>query len=51
MNDTAINTATKPPKWFWLVSALGLAWNLLGLAAFFVQMTMDLSEVPEPSRS
>jgi hypothetical protein len=24
----------KPPPWFWLVSALGLAWNLIGVAAF-----------------
>ncbi len=38
------------PKWFWGVSLAGLAWNLLGVIAFFVQMTMDLSTLPEAQR-
>ena len=25
----------KPPTWFWVVSVIGLLWNLMGLAAFF----------------
>jgi hypothetical protein len=24
----------KPPPWFWAISVLGLAWNLLGVGAF-----------------
>ena len=45
--DVAVSS---PPKWFWLASALGLVWNSLGVVAFFVQMTMDLSELPEAER-
>ena len=26
--------SNKPPVWFWVVSALGLLWNLVGVAAF-----------------
>jgi hypothetical protein len=29
-----METAAKPPLWFWLVSAAGLLWNLVGVAAF-----------------
>ncbi len=29
-----VNPANKPPPWFWVVSALGLVWNLIGVAAF-----------------
>jgi hypothetical protein len=32
------------------VSGLGLVWNLLGVAAFVVQMTSDLTTLPEPER-
>ena len=24
----------RPPPWFWAISVLGLAWNLLGVGAF-----------------
>jgi len=34
---------TNPPKWYWAVSGLGLVWNLLGVAAFVAQVTMDVS--------
>jgi len=30
-----------PPKWFLIVSALGLLWNLLGVMAYLLQMTMS----------
>ncbi len=26
--------ANKPPAWFWIISVVGLLWNLLGVAAF-----------------
>lgn len=32
--------AMKPPWWFWVVSVLGLFWNLIGLSMLYVQMTM-----------
>lgn len=55
MNDTTIVDGqaigmNKPPLWFWIVSGLGLAWNLLGLAAFLQQMTMDLTQLPDLQR-
>ncbi|MEE8306855.1 MAG: hypothetical protein V3R81_06290 [Gammaproteobacteria bacterium] len=32
------------------MSALGLIWNAAGLAAFFMQMTMDLATLPDAQR-
>ena len=32
--------AIKPPGWFWVVSVLGLLWNLVGLSMFYMQMAM-----------
>ena len=29
----------KPPVWFWIVSALALIWNLLGVGAYIMQVT------------
>ncbi len=48
--NTALPGTIKPPLWFWVISALGLAWNGLGLAAFVVQMGMDLTELPQAQR-
>ena len=39
-----------PPKWFWWVSGFGLVWNLIGVAAFVGQMTMDLGTLPDAER-
>ncbi|MEO0574194.1 MAG: hypothetical protein AAF004_01940 [Pseudomonadota bacterium] len=30
----------KPATWFWIVSGLALLWNLLGVAAYLMQVTM-----------
>jgi hypothetical protein len=30
----------KPPVWFWIVAVLLLLWNLMGLAAFILELTM-----------
>ena len=49
MTETNANL-TKPPVWFWFASGAGLIWNVMGVIAFFVQMTMDLSQLPEPER-
>ena len=33
----------KPDRMFWIVSALLLVWNLMGLAAYYMQANMDLA--------
>jgi hypothetical protein len=40
-----------PPRWFWIASALGLVWNLIGVAAFVAQMGMDLSQLSAAERA
>ncbi|WAC02390.1 hypothetical protein N7U66_01305 [Lacinutrix neustonica] len=30
----------KPPMWFWIVSVVALVWNILGIGAFFAQISM-----------
>ena len=38
----------KPPVWFWIVSVLGLLWNLAGVAAFVNELfLMDLGTLPD----
>lgn len=44
---TETTGAPAPPKWYWLISGFGLVWNAVGVVAFVVQLTMDLSELPE----
>ena len=39
-----------PPKWFWWISAIALIWNLMGVAAFFAQLGMDTSTLPDAQR-
>ncbi len=43
MTEQASSMGDVPPTWFWVASGLGLVWNLIGVAAFVGQMTMDLS--------
>ena len=45
-----MNKTTKPPMWFLVVASLALVWNLMGVAAYLNQMTMDLSVLPEAQR-
>lgn len=45
---------TTPPKSFWIISAIALVWNLLGIVAFYVDVTMSpeaLAEMPEAQRA
>ena len=44
-------TNTKPPAWFLIVAGLALAWNLIGVAAYVGQVTMDLSSLPDSQRA
>lgn len=44
---------TPPPRSFWIISSLLLAWNLLGLMAFVMQVSMSeeaLAALPEAQR-
>ena len=43
-------SVSSPPTWYSWTAWLALGWNALGLAAFFIQMTMDLSELPDAQR-
>ncbi len=39
----------KTPIWYWIVAGLALLWNIMGLVAFFMQVTMSeetLSAMP-----
>lgn len=51
VNTPAAALVSSPPRWFWIASGLGLAWNLVGVAAFVAQMGMDLSQLGEIERA
>lgn len=38
MSDTQ---SLKIPVWFWIVAAVALVWNLMGVSAYIMQMTMS----------
>lgn len=43
----------KLPIWFWIISAVALIWNLLGVMAYIMQATMSdavLAEMPDAQR-
>ncbi|MEY4929844.1 MAG: hypothetical protein RI909_568 [Bacteroidota bacterium] len=45
---------TKPATWFWVVSAIALVWNLMGVMAYIMQVTMSpeaLQALPENERT
>lgn len=47
-------TSNKPKTWFWIVSALALVWNLMGIMAYISQVTMSpetLQALPENQRA
>jgi hypothetical protein len=46
--------ASKLPLWFWIVAGVALVWNLIGIAAFFMDPTMNesaMAALPEAQRS
>ena len=46
--------ANKPATWFWIVSVISLIWNLMGVMAFVMQVTMTeeaLQAMSEGERS
>jgi len=36
-----MTSTTKPATWFWVVSAIALVWNLMGVMAYIMQVTMS----------
>lgn len=51
LKEQAGSNKNTPPKWFWMVSGLGLVWNLMGVAAFIGQMTMDTNSLSAVERA
>ena len=48
------STTNKPATWFWIVSAIALVWNLMGVMAYITQVTMSpeaLQALPEGERA
>ena len=46
--------ATNPPVWFWIVAAVALVWNLLGVSAFVMQVSMSpeaIAALPEAEQA
>jgi len=44
----------KPPAWFWIVAALALAWNVMGIVAYITDVTMSgeaLAALPDAERN
>lgn len=49
-----MTTSTKPATWFWVVSAIALVWNLMGVMAYIAQVTMSpeaLQALPENEKT
>jgi hypothetical protein len=49
-----MTTTTKPATWFWVVSGIALVWNLMGVMAYIMQVTMSpeaLQALPENERA
>ena len=47
-------SSTKPPVWFYIVAALALLWNLMGVMVFIAQVTTSpdaLAAMPENERT
>lgn len=49
-----MESTNKPATWFWIVSAIALLWNLMGVMAYIAQVTMSpeaLQALPENDRA
>lgn len=47
------DATNKIPTWFWVVSGIALLWNLVGVAAYIMQVTMTpeaMAALPEAQR-
>jgi hypothetical protein len=49
-----MNENNKPATWFWVVSAIALVWNLMGVMAYMAQVMMSpeaIQALPENERA
>jgi hypothetical protein len=49
-----MTSANTPAIWFWIISAIALLWNLMGVMAYIAQVTMStetLQALPENERA
>jgi len=49
-----MTSTTKPATWFWVVSGIALVWNLMGVMAYIMQVTMSneaFQALPENERA
>ena len=42
-----MNVRSKPPSWYWLVAVLIVLWGAIGIAAFYMDLTMSPAAVAE----
>lgn len=35
----------KAPTWFWVIAVVALIWNLLGVAAYIMDVTMSAEDI------
>ena len=40
-------TSTRPPIWFWIVAIFALLWNLVGCAAYWMEVTIGPEQLAE----
>ena len=45
MNDTIHTSNTSAPKWFLILAVILAIWNLMGVMAFIIQMTMTAEQI------
>ena len=45
------NSTTKPPVWFWIVSALALIWNLMGAGEYLRQAYMSIEDLEKMTQA
>jgi hypothetical protein len=44
-------TSIKPPKWFWILSAVALLWNLMGVAAYLTDAYISIEALEKMSQA
>lgn len=45
MNNTMNNSSATAPKWFIILAIVLVIWNLMGVMAFLMQMTMTVEQI------
>ena len=49
---TNTSTSTKVPTWFWIVSGIGLLWNLMGIWNYIIQVYgLQMAEMTEAQQA